>query len=917
MPWGPAAYLPIGTGLAKKAQEVAWVWGSTHGSLVFAMKIEFRYVMAGSRGGQCAPRSAASGRFALKAAALLAAVVCFIQTLPAATLPAYYAHETVEDAQGVIAPWYQGLNGQLDERVNIAVNVYKRYPWVDQPKAVMAAPDFIYNSHWSIAPDGTILIPPTTDWMCGDLCARAWSIIKGLTAYYQYSGDPIAFIYIPLTVDYILDYGLTDEKADWPLFPISTPTRGKAYGKCDPAGRNQLDLCAITGIEVLRAYQLTGNARYLQMARHWGDVFAAKCQFAHPELAPWNRYTDPSVVGWSDVLTGTTSIIVDFLDDLIQFGYTGKDDRIVKARDAGRRFLNEQMLPAWWVNDTWARTYWDWDDPMMCGMVSMCADHLMKHPKAYPNWRADLRNMLSLLWNRNGADPASRGDVYSGAWAFPESSVCCGTSLSYNQYTAGPTLIRYGVLADSEWAREIGRRMMLMATYDSLPNGVVRDGLLGDSVATGEWSNLAHPWPLCQVLEAIAWMPEAFGPNRENHIVRSTSVVREVLYEKGRISYTTCPAPAGGYEVLRLAFVPTSIKANGHRLRQRPELNASGYTVRRLSNGDCIVRVRHDARQHIVVEGNDPLQEADDTAFAFTGSWATETNSTAYGGSLRSTDAAGAVMTFDFNGNRVCLLGEVGPDGGWADAFIDGVKEPTLVECWNPSVRHRQPLFVKKGLTNGPHELKLVVRSERNPLARGAQVRVDAAQYSAAPGEAGFGAGGGPKEPQRLVFGYTGRQDYMDSNGNAWRPGTEFVTRLGFGADTVARCWWTRRRSMYIGGTRDEEIYRYGVHAPEFWVNLTVAPGRYRVRLHWADTPETPWVEREGKWDTVTRPTTVAINGTTVIEGLSVRKEAGTFRAYVREFQNIRPQHGIIELRFTSNSGHEAMIQAVELIPME
>ena len=280
----------------------------------------------------------------------------------------------------MIAPWYHGLNGQIDERLNIAVNVYKRYPWVDKPKAVMAAPDFIYNSHWSIRPDGTILIPPTTDWMCGDLAQRTWSTIKGLTAYYQYSGDPIAFIYIPLAVDYILDYGLTDEKADWPVFPISTPTRGKAYGKCDPRGRNQLDLCAIVGTEVLRAYKLTGNPRYLHMAEHWGDVFAAKCQFAHPEQSPWNRYVDPSVVGWSDVLTGTTSIIVDFLDDLIQTGHRGKGDAIIRARDAGRRFLNEQMLPAWWVDDTWGRTYWDWDNPMMCGMVAMCADHIMKYP---------------------------------------------------------------------------------------------------------------------------------------------------------------------------------------------------------------------------------------------------------------------------------------------------------------------------------------------------------------------------------------------------------------------------------------------------------------------------------------------------------------------------------------------------------
>jgi hypothetical protein len=59
----------------------------------------------------------------------------------------------------------------------------------------------------------------------------------------------------------------------------------------------------------------------------------------------------------------------------------------------------------------------------------------------------------------------------------------------------------------------------------------------------------------------------------------------------------------------------------------------------------------------------------------------------------------------------------------------------------------------------------------------------------------------------------------------------------------------------------------------------------------------------------------VSINGTTVVEELNVRKEVGTFKAYVREFPGIRPRNGIIELRFKSNSGHEAMIQALEVIP--
>ena len=494
-------------------------------------------------------------------------------------------------------------------------------------------------------------------------------------------------------------------------------------------------------------------------------------------------------------------------------------------------------------------------------------------------------------------------------------SVCCGTSLSYNQYTAGPTLIRYGVLANSEWACEIGRRMMLMATYDSLPNGVVKDGLLGDQVATGEWSNLAHPWPLCQVLEGIAWLPREFGPNRENHIVRSTSVVKEVLYEKGRITYETFDAPEDVQEVLRLAFRPTLIQADGRPLQDRAKSTPHSYSVESLSNGDCIVTIRHAGRKRIVVEGPDPQQVAENTDFSFTGAWTTVKDRAASGGTFEAADAAGATMTFKFTGNQARLIGAVGPDGGWADAFVDGLKEPTIVECWNPSVRHQQPLFLKKGLTDGVHELKIVVLGQKNPLARGAVVRADAVQYSAATGATGFGSGGGPKEPQRLIFGYTGRHDYVDSHGNAWRPGTEFVTRLGFGADTVARCWWTHRRSMYIGGTADPEIYRYGVHAPEFWVNLTVGPGKYLVRLHWADTPETPWVEREGKWEPVSRPTTAVINGKTVLTDLSVRKEVGTFKAYVREFPGIRPQNGAIELRLKSTAGHEAMLQAAEVLP--
>lgn len=76
-----------------------------------------------------------------------------------------------------------------------------------------------------------------------------------------------------------------------------------------------------------------------------------------------------------------------------------------------------------------------------------------------------------------------------------------------------------------------------------------------------------------------------------------------------------------------------------------------------------------------------------------------------------------------------------------------------------------------------------------------------------------------------MIFGYTGRTDWRDSRGHSWRPATEFVTRLAGGKDSVAQCWWTNATDEPIRGTADPELYRYGVHATDFWVNLTVEPG--------------------------------------------------------------------------------------------
>ena len=114
-------------------------------------------------------------------------------------------------------------------------------------------------------------------------------------------------------------------------------------------------------------------------------------------------------------------------------------------------------------------------------------------------------------------------------------------------------------------------------------------------------------------------------------------------------------------------------------------------------------------------------------------------------------------MSYTFTGNQVRLVGRVGRTGGRADVFVDGTKQLVSVDCFSPVTLHRQILYYRNGLANGPHTLKIVVRGEHNPASQGDDVFVDGIQFSAATGESGFGEGGGPKGFQRMVFGYPGR----------------------------------------------------------------------------------------------------------------------------------------------------------------
>jgi hypothetical protein len=317
----------------------------------------------------------------------------------------------------------------------------------------------------------------------------------------------------------------------------------------------------------------------------------------------------------------------------------------------------------------------------------------------------------------------------------------------------------------------------------------------------------------------------------------------------------------------------------------------------------------------VAVIGKDPQHVLDDAALSCDASWTAEQDASAFGGTLRFTETKDAAISVAFEGNQIRLIGRADPFGGEADVFVDGVKQLVPVDCWNPSPRHQQVLYFRNGLSAGSHALKVVARGTKNPYSHARRVYVDAVQFSAEGAACNFPTGTGPTGPQRMIFGFQSRQDYQDSKGHLWRPGMEVITRLGAGKDTVAGCWWTNAAVEPITSTPDPELYRYGYHARDFWVNLTVGPGEYFVRMKFAATRGI---------DTQKNCFNVCLNGREVARSLDVVATAGGPNQAVDLICNhVVPENGAIVIRFTSSrvsegdqaARGEAFIQALEIGP--
>ena len=106
--------------------------------------------------------------------------------------------------------------------------------------------------------------------------------------------------------------------------------------------------------------------------------------------------------------------------------------------------------------------------------------------------------------------------------------------------------------------KEKAFRSLNWVTYCSDSNGLAFESPISKGI-TSWWSDCYGEGPR-MFYHALAAVPE-WAPERENHILYSGSILKDVSYQPMQVSYT--PADNSGVEYLSLQFLPKKIALAG------------------------------------------------------------------------------------------------------------------------------------------------------------------------------------------------------------------------------------------------------------------------------------------------------------------------------------------------------------------
>ncbi len=483
-----------------------------------------------------------------------------------------FYHNLRTDTAGQILPWY---SADLGLAYDHAVRQVWQF-WSALAPCPNGVPYYLQHQVWKPEHDPRGL--------GGDQLAMAlssWNLL------YAYTGDRSVVSNMVLIADFVLDHGLSAPTAAWPNlpYPYNTELHSGRYDGDMRAGKGftQPDKAASFASELVVLYKLTGRPRYLNAAVQVADTLAAKVAPGDADHSPWpfRVQADTGVIpaNVSALYTANWTGALRLFRDLIDLHSAGADRYQAAFATVSAWLKQYPMATMKWgpffedVND-WSNTEINADT---------LATYLLEHPDWDPDWRPHAKAILDWTWSTFGTNEFAR----LGVTAIREQTAYLVPGNSHTSRHASVELLYAEKTSDTARKADAVRELN-WATYTVDFDG--RNRYPRDDV----WLTDGYGDYVRHYLRAMAAAPE-LAPGGQNHLLRTTSVIREIRYARGRVNYLTFDVAAE--ELLRVAFTPERVTAGGQPLKHlddRAELAGEpGYTFAAPGDAPGVLRIRH------------------------------------------------------------------------------------------------------------------------------------------------------------------------------------------------------------------------------------------------------------------------------------------------------------------------------------
>jgi hypothetical protein len=435
--------------------------------------------------------------------------------------------------------------------------------------------------------------------------------------WYAFSGDEAAVDLVRTALDHQLAHGTTPADWDWASVPYASSNPGDVdyrgaddewcnfCGRGDGLGVIEPDKVGELGFAYLQLFELTGDTRYREAGLACADALARHVREGDETASPWPfRVYAQTNVAREEYSSDVVGALMLF-DELGRLGL-GDVDAYARARAMTFDWLMRVPMK----NDAWSGYFEDIEienDPAANPnqyAAMRTARWLLQHPEADPRWRDDVARLLAWVLQTFGGDTAEERGTQWGATVLSEQTADMAKMGSHTARFGATTALWYEATGEPS-ARDRAARSLAWATYTCNGDGIVA---VGEDRNEGWWFSDGYGDYIRHFVVAMAAVPE-WAPPRENHLLRSTSVVSHVDYSPARVSWTTFDADAT--EMLRLASRPETVTAGGEALGEREALDEEGYVVQPLASGDVVLRVRHTTPGELVVTTAAPPMASD------------------------------------------------------------------------------------------------------------------------------------------------------------------------------------------------------------------------------------------------------------------------------------------------------------------